>query len=404
MSSGITAKNCHSAANAIVLNKRGDGVVCFGGFVGETLAGSIMTDCYSTNPVRFERENGDGPVYIGGFLGLFNTQTVGLTLARCYATGAVTVTSASRVWAGGLIGGIFRQSGTSTNTVTQCYATGAVSVLINAIPGVNDGANNVIGGLIGRAEQTNVTECYATGAVNGRRTNGEGITCGGLVGGFSAGNVENCYALGDVLADNTGTGVGSQYGTNGTNAGGLAGSYRADWLSGKSLNHSFAAGTVIAQMTQLTSAGNVRISVGGLVGGGYYINHCAALGPSVTVKGGDTAPASVNVSRISIEGTSSDTTDNYVRSDMLLQKGNYADYYFPLVSETNFNGATAMPKESTILAGDINIHGGNVSASSFRSQYVWETLLGFNPLIWDFNSVTGKGYPTLRNVVNPEAQ
>lgn len=137
-----------------------------GGLVG--ICTSTITSCSSSTTV-----GGTGD-YVGGLVGY---QAGNMT--SCYATGAVTQTSATADYAGGLIGYL------ASGTVTKCYATGAVSV------GDDNG-----GGFVGRVAGGTITLCYATGNTS------DGDYYSGGFAGSNYSTISNCYSKGSVTGTN----------------------------------------------------------------------------------------------------------------------------------------------------------------------------------------------------------
>ncbi len=142
--------------------------------------GGTITNCYSTSAVT---SSSDSHSYAGGLVG---SQHFG-TITNCYSIGDVTCSSNySFSDAGGLVGH-------SAHTITNCYSMSAV------ISSSNSSSLNTpshAGGLVGYGYGT-ITNCYSTGTatVTVTASSKSPPFVGGLVGRAS-GTIMNCYSTG----------------------------------------------------------------------------------------------------------------------------------------------------------------------------------------------------------------
>jgi len=229
---------------------------------------------------------------------------------------------------------------------------------------------------VGAANYTDTTASWASGSVTATRNQAGNIFAGGLIGSTTGGSITNCYALGDVLANSTNSASG-----NAIRVGGIVG------MSNVACNvqYNFATGSVIGQ-----TDGSSSIYAGGIVGYIYdtssAIQNNAALGASVTAKG---SGSTIIASRVI--GAASNGSQNYAIDTM---KTGTANSY------------TGTPSMSTVTngTGETTPQGESTSLSSFRKIDIWidSDKLGFNltssgstTKIWNFNNLSGEGYPRL---------
>lgn len=142
-----------------------------GGFVGYVEEALTFTRCYATGNITLTGADvygGNGSV--GGFIG----ECWGGTYQQCYATGSVTINETSGYTpdseGGGFAGEIL---GHVAVTIADCYARGAVTV-----------AGQYAGGFVSYAAADNfgvtIDNCYSTGVVSGSSS----------VGGFCGNNLD----------------------------------------------------------------------------------------------------------------------------------------------------------------------------------------------------------------------
>jgi hypothetical protein len=351
-----------------------------GGFAG-TVEGSTMNDCYSNTDIidieDFESITVGQGTLIGGFTSdlIFKGST---KLTGCYATGNVTVSISSGYssWltAGGLLGRANRSEGTTgTMEIERCYATGSVTVTITGTNTVSD--YYYAGGLVGDVEYAVISQSYATGSVNviKNTTNSNVVYAGGIIGYLlKSSEVENCYALGDVLAD-------SSSGDN-VYAGGLVGYINAN--SGNKLANSFAAGSVTAQ----SNSSSAEVYAGGIVGykADGTLSSNAALGAKIAATGGNNSTR--KAARIYASSGGTAPQKNYALNSMLTDTDATYDEYVP--------GSVVSSGTATSADGD------GEGIGKFRTQDFWtgSSTLDFDPSLWSFTYLAGKGYPRLAGV------
>jgi hypothetical protein len=355
-----------------------------------------ISDCSSTSPVSVPPEHkGTSAVKAGGFAGeIANDSNISTHLERCYATGAVSSYGTGTQYTGGFVGcsNMNTTVDGNQNSITQCYATGAV-IAVSAASDTTI-SNLSTGGLVGYAPYIYISESYATGAVSAQKgaSSAGGISAGGLVGFlgyisatyyYQYASVSNCYALGNVFADNPNAAGGAVH------AGGLVGYAQID--ATKSVDHSFAAGSVTAQ-----SNSSSAVYAGGVVGykvSGLLTNN-AALGQSVTVKGSGTARRSRSV----YASPASDGTNLNGSGDTdAVGAANYALDTLRIENSSSYSTFYIVPVYS-VSDTATKPNGARVSGSSFQNQIFWTSTLGFSPGYWNFGGVVSKGYPALVGV------
>jgi len=385
--------NCYSrAAKIIATSINGDNSINFGGFGGR-FTSSIVNNCGNSSPI--EMTNSTVYVYIGGFAGILTwAVNLGGELENCWSTGDVSSRGSSELYTGGLVG---NSQGTQAenNIIKQCYTNANViaefsgdSVLFNT------------GGLVGYAYYTQTSESWASGSVTARRINTPGdIYVGGLAGNLRRSSITNCYSLGNVLADNTAAGSGS------IRAGGIVGNFYEGLLVNYVavpcfVEKCFSTGLVSAQ-----DNGSSSIYTGGIVG---YIdstqstvasNSCnvrdnAALGASVTAKGGSTR----SVGRV-YGGLNPANTASVI-------SGNYAWNTTQVLTADTYSGSES---SVTVTLDLTSSDGKDTTINQLRTMDFWldTTGLAFNydpstggmgiVNIWDLSTIAGKGHPILRN-------
>jgi len=111
----------------------------------------------------------------------------------------VNITGSSYV---GAVAGRINMSSSGRGSVANCYSTGIVR-----------GGTNMVGGLVGHADNSDIRNSYSTAAVEGS-TQGFYFSAGGLVGQIMESNVINSYSTGAVSgASNVGGIVGNVLGS-----------------------------------------------------------------------------------------------------------------------------------------------------------------------------------------------
>jgi hypothetical protein len=229
-----------------------------------------------------------------------------------------------------------------------------------------------VGGFSGELAQADIENCSSTSPVYAKSNGTRSIRAGGFVGSLITDgvgtNIKNCYALGNVVADNT-----NSSSSEAVYAGGLVGYNETTVTS--SVERSFAAGAVTAQ-----SAGSGAVYAGGVVGynDGSTLSNNAALGASVTAKGGSSQTAA----RIYAYLASGSGSTNYAVDTMRIESS--ATYSALYINPTNPTGTTGTSP-----------HGATANGSTFRNPAFWASTLGFSAAEWDFSTVAGRGYPEL---------
>ena len=209
-----------------------------GGLVGESHR-STISNCYATGGVLgFEQT--------GGLVGRNDRANIALS----YATGDVR-------GAGGFIGGLVGHSqggfvhGRRSGDISFSYATGDVLVSSGA---------SIVGGLVGRANDSRITASYATGDIptSLRAEGGLGLNLvGGLVGAivrtditasYATGNIEGSDILGGIAGINAASEINSSYYTGRitTLPNPLIANPRIGGIVGTDATGSFASGTYVA--------------------------------------------------------------------------------------------------------------------------------------------------------------
>jgi hypothetical protein len=207
-----------------------------GGLVGINTVGASVSKSYATGAVTATAAATASTA--GGVIGS-NSGAV----TQSYATGAVNATSAlvaTTVAAGGLIG-----TNSSTGTITQSYATGA------AVSVITVSGTSTAGGLIGRnVGGASVMQSYATGAATATAPAGTAMA-GGLIGSHSStGTVTQTYATGVATsASPSGTAVAGGLIGSATGTGAITSSYWDTDTSGRTNAVGSGASTGITGLT-----------------------------------------------------------------------------------------------------------------------------------------------------------
>jgi hypothetical protein len=363
--------NCYSNATKITV-KNYDGNLYFGGFVG-SFNNSEFVNCGNSSPIMIDTDSTSTKnVNAGGFVGFFaNYFPVSGKLENCWSIGDLFTFGKGTIYTGGLIGNT--HGAVAEIIITRCWSTGNVSAIRSG--GEQEAFST--GGLVGAVVNTHIKNSWASGSVNAQTNNFDvTVSIGGLVGNANVGSITNCYALGNVMGDITNNNSGRE-----VYAGGLVGQ-----VASVDVQYNFAAGSINARTN-----GSYEARAGGVVGYIYSgnVKNNVALGASVTAIG--SSIYSKSAARIYGNPTTapvSGTSNNYAKSSMRTGTG---DDYNAIYLTTNTHG------ESGTGIGDTQPHGDTVEDSIFYSQNIWKSTsyLGFSEEVWNFNSVTGKGYPRL---------
>ena len=227
---GVQIRNAHVI--------QGDSTVTFEVFIGNLagyMVGSRINNSYATGAVS---STSNSVTYIGGLVGLMKGSS---SISNSTATGDVSsaISGSNYLVAGGLVGDMRNSS-----SISNSYATGNISVAISGNHSL------VAGGLVGLMRDSSsisISNSYAMGDVSGASTGSTYVA--GLVGHIHSSNliiISNSYATGDVSAisfDPVAL----------FNAGGLLGR-----MYNGNLNNSYATGNV-------SSFGTIGSIVGGLM-------------------------------------------------------------------------------------------------------------------------------------------
>jgi len=374
---------------------------------GKTILGGVCAapNGSSTYRITFNKcEYRDGSIHIeahgdeniGGFSG-DNVQYTTFTNCRTFASLIeiidTTTTKISSYNVGGFVG-------LSRSDITGCFSYSPIEITLKRTSASGSGDPYLqVGGFVGRyyngsdghTGNPTISNCYSRGSVsvNVDYPGSYYIFAGGFVGRM-AGTVRiiNSYALGNVLADKINSGSGTVY----VQAGGFIGDMSMTSGNGYAIERCFTKGSVTAMANGTSST---YVYAGGLVGNKSttygYIRDSAALGASVTVKGG----SSRSLGRIiSSANNASYFSNNHASSLMTL---------LPIASYSSNSGTTTPPTDDAAgKDGDV------ITDSLFYSQNVWTNALAFNTAItsrtnytdvsdqpWNFSGIGSRGYPLL---------
>lgn len=165
--------------------------VGIGGIIGTATSEINISNCYNKGSIS-------GKSYgIGGIAGSLRGNVSG-----CYNTGTIIYDGNSENCAGGIVGYLYKQSGSSSD-VSSCYNTGNI---------VSNGYYT--GGVVGRSEAW-IHQCYNKGNVLCNYSGSNTSRVGGIVGYSSAG-LTDCYNTGTVTNNSTSKQTGGIVGYLGT--------------------------------------------------------------------------------------------------------------------------------------------------------------------------------------------
>lgn len=175
--------DCH-AEGKVEINSNStntEAVTEAGGLVGENEGGYIVNGDASCKITV----NYIGEVDVGGLVGINHG-----SLDNCIATGDVSGSSESGLYAAGGLAGAFLPNN-NDNSITDCNATGSVTG--------NSEVEARIGGFIGQ-DNGDISGSYATGSVEG---NGARVLAGGFAGFSNSGSITSSYSKGSVTVENS---------------------------------------------------------------------------------------------------------------------------------------------------------------------------------------------------------
>jgi hypothetical protein len=338
----------------------------FGGFAGDVVRNTVFTNCrILAESITMNINSGS----VGGFCSVLRG-----TISGCYTNTRLNVTYNTENMSGkngNYVGGfaaIYNSYLTIAGlAIENCYAGGTVTVTVNDSK-MDVRAGGFLGGL---GDDT-------TGTTNGRSA-----------------NVKNCYALGAVTVIQTAEISSSTTESGLIYAGGFVGYMRLD--STYRLENCYAAGEVLAQSAATTT--KAVCYAGGLVGYRYdgAINRCAALGASVTAKGGYSRAAG------RIYGTSDSGSSSYnyalerMRVGLATTYSGTPTYQMSVENSAGIHNVTAGTRVST---GPATVHGQDTVHADFFSSYWWTSSPQLSAENWDYSNVFGNGRPFVRASAN----
>ncbi|WP_321447213.1 MBG domain-containing protein [uncultured Cohaesibacter sp.] len=287
----------------------------------------------------------------------------GGSVINAYSTGSLSVSGATTVTAGGLIGVTYDSSSIiSSHSLATVTATTSGSSELRA------------GGLIGyHVYHASIQNSYAKGDVTATHTGSAGVYAGGLVGYQSGSSITSSYATGSVGA--TGTNV---------SAGGLSG---LEIGSNSSMSNSYATGDV-------TASGSNYVWAGGLIGrnSSGSLSHAYATG-ATTINAADYAYAG------GLIGTASSAKINETyASGAVSASGTTTAAAGGLVGRLS-SGSTTLSYFDIETTGQNYGAGTNHSATGITGLTTAEARYSSNYSGWDFDTVwyqTGDMRPILR--------
>jgi hypothetical protein len=306
-------------------------------FENVSVSGSIKVTSAVTNRIE-----------LGGIAGSYEFTTSGAIRSSHVRADLSAVEQQGNVEIGGVVGsagGVV----SGTRTIEECSFTGTLQ---------GKGAGVNAGGIAGsNAVNSAITACYASGVIIAEA---DDYAYAGGIAGFNIDRIERCYAWADVHT------LGNVSGTDGANAGGIAG-YLGAGTDGI-LSQCYALGQVVA-----AGPANKKY-VGGIAGYNYEgaIEYCAALNGDISHPG-TSAGFSLNWIAGNDSGTSVETyTSNYRPSD----------------------GASIDSTSSGVIGGN----GIDYARAAFERPTVG-TVYGSGKLDWDFATdwkwIDGYDYPVL---------
>jgi hypothetical protein len=199
----VMLSNIHvdGAAIAFKANEDSSHTTLVGGIVGISTS-SVIKGCSNSAAITV------GASVVGGIAGSvvspngMNTNPIPSIVDACYATGAITTSSADSVRAcvGGIVGSV-----SSDNTVKRSYFTGSLTVARGNDWSVTENESSMtgVGGIVGMVLNAAVIEdCHSSGVFAGTSTNtpggnNAGMALGGIVGLHwgSGGIIQRCHSV-----------------------------------------------------------------------------------------------------------------------------------------------------------------------------------------------------------------
>ena len=210
--------------------------------------------------ITFNIDKSTGAFVRTQYLGLF-TSCTDATIKNLYVNGNISLTTGGslsnpNVYVGGVV------ASSTNSTLKNVHFSGNINVETN-----NDNSSWV-GGLIGKATNTQISLCSNTASITAKVNTAIGITkTGGLCGEFN-GAIDNSYNLGNVLATAA---------TDSPYAGGLVGNNNG------SITKSYNAGTVKAQGSGMSLSDVYAGGITALGETGSSVTDCAVMSSEISV-------------------------------------------------------------------------------------------------------------------------
>lgn len=210
--------------------------------------------------ITFNIDKSTGAFVRTQYLGLF-TSCTDATIENLYVNGNISLTTGGSLSNPNVyIGGVVASS--TNSTLKNIHFSGNISVETN-----NDNSSWV-GGLIGKATNTQISLCSNTASITAKVNTAIGITkTGGLCGEFD-GTIDNSYNLGNVLATAA---------TDSPYAGGLVGNNKG------TITKSYNAGTVKSEGSGMSLSDVYAGGISALGETGSSITDCAVMSSSISV-------------------------------------------------------------------------------------------------------------------------
>jgi hypothetical protein len=272
----------------------------------------------------------NGTLYLGALIG--SSTNPGLLVKNVHVSGGFNIGNVNAgvaLFVGGIIGEV--ESGANF-TMENCSADMDITMSTSSSTAIGRPG---VGGLVGEINASiTMTNCYSAGRIDldlPTMTSGVSVYCGGLTGrnlnGAATIDVSNCYSSMDIKV-----------------------------VRGAANPFKLKMGGLFGYLTAATCS----------------VTNVIAVNPGIIAT---SAGASLEVSRITGEVTSSGLSGAYAREDMAL----------------DFNGNTnpALVTGATAKAGE------SISLTDLRNASFWTTR-GFTTGNWDFTPLSNGGWPVLK--------
>ncbi|MCL2138366.1 MAG: hypothetical protein FWH41_02415 [Treponema sp.] len=372
--------DCHSLYNynvsAIPMNGC---TVKIGGFAG-VLKQSFTEECSRTGWVSISSTNSD--VYLGGFTGTLEAGDWWARLYKCSVShyGGLSYQSLSNgnMYIGGLVG--YSEGAQYTTVINQCQVNySSDSNYIYNLTVTNSSTTKkelYTGGLVGYSYCTDIEESFANLNITVSGNNNTDKYTGGISGYLEEGSIKNCYVK---------CVIGVSYSVS---MGGVSGK-----IKDSIVQHNISLGSVFCG----TGVAGLDINSGGIVGE----TESSAISGNIALVSNVVASGNTDVTktaaRIYASPASGGGTNNFALKTMTL--GTSSSFSW------NFNTDVALPTTSN---DPDSPNGKDADLSDLVNINFWldENGLAFNRKegvggiegmenIWDFSTLTGRGYPAL---------